>query len=100
MEGEAYINYEKAPESWKTDDGEKFPSKKAFVNPVFDLKKRKFSGTILWDSPVYGDVRWDYTMIFSEDWRFINQGRLLLINKNGTETEMKFGRDLFYRLYV
>ena len=60
------INYENAPKDWKTDDGQKFPLTKPFVDPSFD--DHTFKGKILWsDSPVNGNVRWEYKMVFSED---------------------------------
>ena len=56
---------------------------------------------ILWDDSSVGqEVRWDYTMVFSEDWRYITKGGVTLVKKNGTESEVKFGRDLYYHRYI
>ena len=111
VDGDSYINYENVPSDspdYKTDDGAKFPAIKLFTNQSFDLKSRKFSGSILWkDAPVKEAVRWDITMLFSEDWSGIVAGKIQSyrgeLKRKGVEgigeLTRKFGRDLCYVRY-
>ena len=78
LEKDCYIDYKNAGPNWRTDDGKKFPLKKNFLNPYFDLKERTFTGTILWEAaPLSGNVRWDYVMVFSKDWKTIVAGNMI-----------------------
>ena len=64
--GDSYINYT-ATENMRSDNGEKLPNIKYFVDPKFDMEKRTFTGKILWtETPVMGGkVEWDFVMKFS-----------------------------------
>ena len=45
---ESYISYESAPDDWKTDDNQKFPKKKYFLETHYDSEKRIFTGWVDW----------------------------------------------------
>ena len=73
------------------------------MNPKLDVEKRTFSGLILWDefTVMGGEDRWDFNMIFSEDWNTIEFGGVVVHNKNsGTDNILKFDIDLFYSRHV
>jgi hypothetical protein len=75
-EDDCYISYTKAPLDWRLDDGRAPPAKKAFANPVFDARTRTFRGQIHWDPFFGGAARWDYEMVFAEDFTSIIGGQL------------------------
>lgn len=83
-----YISYENAPEFWKLDDGSPPPKQKPFEDPKYDAATRTFTGTITWsDSPFNGDTRWDYTMVFSDDFSVICSGALRAFSASGEESK-------------
>ena len=98
----AYISYEAAPPQWTLDDGQPPPSRKAFVNPRYDEATRTFTGTIDWsDNNFAGVARWEYEMVFSEDFSRITGGQVRAFGASGEESSVSvFGRDLVYALYV
>ncbi len=74
---QAYISYEAAPPQWTRDDGQPPPQQKPFVNPRYDAATRTFTGTIDWsDNNFHGDARWEYEMVFSEDFSRITGGQV------------------------
>ena len=74
---QAYISYEAAPPQWTLDDGQPPPQQKPFVNPRYDEATRTFTGTIDWsDNNFHGDARWEYEMVFSEDFARITGGQV------------------------
>merc|ERR1712150_406477 len=76
-----------APESWKLDDGSAPPAKKPFDNPTFDAATRTFRGTILWEVLFHGDARWEYEMVFAEDFGSIVGGHMSAFGPNGSATQ-------------
>ncbi|HCH63655.1 MAG TPA: hypothetical protein DFR83_12690 [Deltaproteobacteria bacterium] len=98
-EDEIYISYEAA--DFQLDSGRSFPDQKYFVDISFDLDDRAFLGTIDWSEPegstVGGAERWEYLMVFDEDYQVIESGSVLLIDsRGGTLDEIYFGSDLEY----
>lgn len=93
-----YISYEHAPDGWRLDDGSRPPDKKPFDNPMYDAATRTFTGSIDWsDAPFNGAARWEYEMIFAEDFVLISGGQLNCFDIEGNHTSTKyFPRDLVY----
>ena len=90
---DAYISYANAPEEWKLDDGCSPPLKTNFVDTSIDPDTRTFKGTILSeDSPFAGATKWEYTMIFSEDYSIIEGGSMF----DGSPHRSEFPKDLCY----
>jgi hypothetical protein len=99
----AYISYEAAPPSWLLDNGQPPPRRKAFINTSFDQESRTFRGTIDWSESAFGGhVRWEYTMVFAEQFQSIVGGRVLCYTDVSLppSRESVFGVDLDYELYV
>ena len=81
---DCYISYENAPTSWKLDDGAPPPAVKRFDSPSWDAASRTFTGVIDWSAnPFQGDVRWEYTIVFSEDFREISGGEVRAFDAAG-----------------
>ena len=79
----SYLNYANCPKEWKTDDGKKFPPKMLFYHQNFDLTKKSFTGAIMWNVTFGGDVQWNHTMKFSNDWTTLESGEILMISADG-----------------
>ena len=92
---DSYISYVNTP--WNLDDGNPPPEKKFFANPQFFPEERQFTGLIEWVPITFGDcVRWEYKIVFNEDWKFIEDGTMDVYYLNGeTETDY-FGETLQY----
>jgi len=75
-EDDCYISYTNAPDDWQLADGSRPPVKKHFVDISFDTSTRTFRGVVEWDPPFGGDVRWEYEMVFSEDFGSICGGQM------------------------
>lgn len=71
-----YISYANAPESWLLDDGSKPPRQKNFELMSYEPSSRTFKGTIRWPQGFDGAVRWVYTIVFSEDFEQISDGKV------------------------
>eukprot|EP00930_Biecheleria_cincta_P077752 TRINITY_DN6505_c0_g3_i1.p1 TRINITY_DN6505_c0_g3~~TRINITY_DN6505_c0_g3_i1.p1 ORF type:complete len:345 (+),score=31.18 TRINITY_DN6505_c0_g3_i1:68-1102(+) len=92
-----YISYERAPEEWLLDDGTRPPAKKLFDNPQYDAATRTFRGTIHWPIPFGGDSRWEYEMVFADDFVVISGGGMRSFRADGSESESSaFPQDLQY----
>ena len=87
IEGEAtadktegpYISYasEDLPADWKLLDGSKPPAKKYFEDPKYDPTERVFTGKIVWGENTFGGAySWDFRMVFSTDFSFIENGEV------------------------
>ena len=62
------------------------------------MEDRQFTGTVLWDdSSKGGNVRWDYTMIFSEDFEKIEGGEVISLSIDGSQSSIAFGSQLNYK---
>lgn len=78
-EAEAYISYESAgcvalP---ALDDGGRPPDRKPFENASYDERTRTFRGTVHWASASWlGDARWEYEMVFADDFMSVVGGQL------------------------
>eukprot|EP01083_Nonionella_stella_P286579 975388_1 len=71
------ISYEHAPKYWTLSDGRAPPNRKPFLNPVYDARTRTFTGQIEWCPLSFGGYeRWDYTMVFSKDFKEIKSGQI------------------------
>jgi len=86
-EDDCYISYANAPPDWLLDDGSVPPAKKAFAGPAFDAGTRTFRGQIHWDPPFAGAARWDYEMVFAEDFTAIVGGQLGEYGSDGRLSE-------------
>lgn len=86
-EDDCYISYTNAPPEWLLDDGSPPPAKKPFLNPRFEAQARTFRGEIHWDPPFGGAARWDYEMVFAEDFGSIAGGRLHEYDSDGRQKE-------------
>jgi len=96
-----FISYSNAPPEWKLDDGSPPPEKKNFSNTSFDAVTRTFRGTIEWQVPFHGDSRWEYEMVFEEDFTVITSGQMRAYGADGTEnqgTPFLNPRDVYARL--
>lgn len=71
-----YISYSNAPPDWLLDDGSPPPAKKPFCDPTFDADTRTFRGRIVWDPPFNGEARWEYEIVFAEDFGSIVAGQM------------------------
>ena len=74
-EAGCFISYTSAPGLWATDDGERLPARKPFVNTRYDPAAREFRGDVVW-SPVRigGAALWKYRFVLSEDFGIIESG--------------------------
>ena len=95
---DCYINYSSAPPEWKLDDGSAPPQRKSFEDACYDATARTFTGTIRWSQSTFGgDARWEYKMVFSDDFLTICSGVLRAFGSDGAPTrDMHFPRDLQY----
>eukprot|EP01083_Nonionella_stella_P175896 613979_1 len=98
-----YISYERAPKCWTLSDGRAPPNRKPFLNPVYDARTRTFTGQIEWCPLSFGGhERWDYTMVFSKDFKEIKSGQVQCFFRfaDFKPTDISyFGKDLKYRRY-
>ena len=63
------------------------PSEKYFDNQKNDENTRTFPGTINWsNSTFHGDAKWNYTMIFSADFKKIESGTVACYDIEGNLT--------------
>ena len=92
IDGRCFISYENAPPDWKLSDGSTVPARKPFVGASYDAPSRTFRGTIDWSPHTLGgDARWEYTMIFSDDFNLIAGGQLQGYAPDGQPTrEQRF----------
>ena len=99
---DCYISYASAPDAWRLDSGEKLPARKPFEAPRWDAATRTFVGAIDWSAaPFGGDARWEYTIVFSEDFATVAGGEVRAFDAAGEATDThRFGRELHYELYV
>ena len=101
---DCYISYEAAPPDWLLDDGTRPPAVKRFESPSWDADTRTFVGAIDWSAaPFGGDARWEYTIVFSEDFATVAGGEVRAFDAAGARRRhrtRRFGRDLHYELYV
>ena len=82
-----YISYANAPTDWTLGDGSPPPDKKPFLNPTYDAATRTFTGNIEWAPSTFGgDARWEYQMVFSEDFSSICGGGVRSFNPSGALT--------------
>eukprot|EP00445_Apocalathium_hangoei_P016273 CAMPEP_0203893108 /NCGR_PEP_ID=MMETSP0359-20131031/36221_1 /ASSEMBLY_ACC=CAM_ASM_000338 /TAXON_ID=268821 /ORGANISM="Scrippsiella Hangoei, Strain SHTV-5" /LENGTH=336 /DNA_ID=CAMNT_0050815201 /DNA_START=99 /DNA_END=1110 /DNA_ORIENTATION=+ len=79
-----YISYASAPSNWRLDDGSMPPARKPFTETSYDSATRTFRGTVSWDPPWQGDVRWEYVMAFSEDFEHIDGGSMTPFDASGS----------------
>ena len=99
---DCYISYENAPSSWKLDNGESPPAAKPFDSPSWDAASRTFTGVIDWSANTFnGNARWEYTIVFSEDFRVVSGGEVRSFDASGEQIRTRlFGIDLNYELYT
>jgi hypothetical protein len=99
----AYISYEDAPPTWLLDNGDPPPPRKFFIDPTFDPPTRTFRGIIEWQtSPFSGEVKWEYTMVFSECFSHIVGGGVRGFSDvvQPPSSDSVYGLDLNYDLFV
>ena len=99
---DCYISYTNAPPEWLLDDGSAPPARMPFVDPSYDAASRTFHGVIDWGSnPFNGSSRWEYQMVFSEDFSTITAGHVLMFRADGTrDAPTLFGEHLFYERFI
>lgn len=91
-EDDCYISYTNAPSDWLLDNGAHPPAKKPFEHASYDPASRTFRGAVNWDPSFGGSVRWEYTLVFSEDLRSISGGSMRPFGPGGTrQPECLFG---------
>ncbi|CAK0847296.1 unnamed protein product, partial [Prorocentrum cordatum] len=73
---DCYISYSSAPDEWRLDDGSHPPRRKPFADCAYDADRRTFTAVVHWDPPFHGDVRWEYEMVFAEDFGGIASGQM------------------------
>lgn len=103
-EVEAYISYESHHfADYTLDDGSKLPARKSFERISYDPAVRTFVGTISWAPAAWaGWERWEFEVIFSEDFTRISGGQIRLFGP-GAEPDapplstMRFGVDIPFR---
>ena len=62
-----------------------------FENTNFDLSTRTFSGSLIFDKELNQDeLRWDYVMIFDENFSIISEGYIKIFFKDGTEETVPY----------
>jgi hypothetical protein len=96
FEEEPYISYRSAPSDWTLDNGSAFPDKKHFVNTRWTASDRTFYGEIHWDPIWNGVARWEFTLIFSQDFSYIEGGQVYSYDASGSfmeEGTWLFGMD-------
>eukprot|EP00929_Paragymnodinium_shiwhaense_P065684 TRINITY_DN32909_c0_g2_i4.p1 TRINITY_DN32909_c0_g2~~TRINITY_DN32909_c0_g2_i4.p1 ORF type:complete len:206 (-),score=27.11 TRINITY_DN32909_c0_g2_i4:413-1030(-) len=81
---DCYISYTSAPATWALEDGSMPPAKKPFAEPTFDVATRTFRGTVHWEVPFGGHSRWEYEMVFAEDFESVVGGRMKPYRSDGT----------------
>jgi len=90
-EDDCYISYSSAPNSWKLDDGSSPPARKPFRSISYDTGTRIFSAAVEWEPTFRGATRWEYRMVFAEDFSCIMDGTFRQLDSEGTTTaEMIF----------
>ena len=99
---DCYISYEDAPPSWRLDNGESPPAVKRFDSPSWDAATRTFTGVIDWsENTFHGDARWEYTIVFSEDFRHVSGGEVRAFDAAGEpKATHRYGHHLHYKLYA
>lgn len=87
---DCYINYGEAPENWILGNGRKARQmgKKKFSYVNFNPATRTFTGTVNWreEHGFNGDLRWEYEMIFQDDFSTICGGHIKSFNAYETDT--------------
>jgi len=96
-----YINYMSAPSHWRLADGSTPPRRKPFESVSYDETTRSFRGTIDWGQNTFdGSMRWEYEMIFSENFDSIIGGAVQSFSSDGNkEAPIYFGRQLLYKRF-
>jgi len=89
-EDECYISYANAPRGWRLDDGSRPPAKKPWTNVRYDPLKLTFHGTVEWDPPFGGCVRWIYRIVFAEDFIGVIGGEVQSFTADGTSETQDF----------
>lgn len=89
-EDNCYISYASAPPNWKLEDGTPVPEKKLWVDTSFDLATFTFRGRIDWDPAFGGSSRWDYTIVFAENFSGVIGGRVATTELDGSQSNIEF----------
>ena len=80
----SYISYAAATDDWLLSDRSKVPDKKYFLNQVYTPEDRTCKATISWAPVTFnGDSTWDFTMVFSPDFKFIEDGTIVAKDAKG-----------------
>jgi len=66
------------------------PDKKPWVERSFDVATFTFRGGIDWDPAFNGDSRWDYTIVFAENFSGVVDGKVECTSLRGAKKEIKF----------
>lgn len=88
-----FVSYANAPVDWLLDDGSDPPARKPFTEIEYLEESRTFRAAVEWQPAFQGDVRWEYEMVFSEDFNRIVGGTCHRINADGKSGRtIRFGR--------
>lgn len=95
-----YIDYSLAPDDWALDDGSRLPQRKMFEDCSYDAASRTFRASVRWSEvSIGGTVRWDYRLIFSDDFRIIAGGDIASFDGAGQQKITdRYPHDLRYWL--
>jgi hypothetical protein len=75
---------EKKKAVWKLDDGSPLPDQVKFTNTQYTKNDRTFIGTLIFEKTVGGGVAsMDYTVVFSEDFLYVEGGQIVEKDVNG-----------------
>merc|ERR1711941_258924 len=98
VSGESYISYEAASahKDWRLADGSMPPPKKHFIDARYSKLTRTFQGVVEWEPSLTGQVRWEYEMVFSKDFEWIESGKLKALGKDGKQQIFRFDGSLSY----
>jgi len=73
---DSYICYSAAPPNWVLDDGAGLPTRKPFEDVSYSADTRTFRGTVRWPTGLDGATRWEFEMVFAEDFESIVGGKM------------------------
>ena len=82
------------------DDGSKPPANKYFEDCSYNEASRTFIGVIRWSEVTFGgDSRWEYRLVFSEDFQTIESGEVRSFDdQDNLRDTCDYPYDLNYKL--
>lgn len=71
------------PSSWRLDDGSPLPAKKQFELMCYEAEARRFRAVVSWFPTLDGAARWEYEIIFADDFSGVVGGHIQLKTPDG-----------------